>query len=70
MLFIHSYHPIGPIEIILAKCCVKFVWSLHNSDWALYSHILRLTLQNGISTMGENIRYLIPKYDILSIDWS
>ena len=63
--FIHSCHP---IEIILAKCCIKFVWWLYNSNYALYSNILRLSLQN--STIGENVRYLKHKYDYVSSDWS
>ena len=49
--FIHNCHP---IEVILEKRCIKFVWSLFNSNYALYSNILRLSLQNGNSTiMGE-----------------
>ena len=33
-------------------------------------YILRLSLQNGNSTMGENVRYLMHKYDIVNSDWS
>ena len=50
------------IEVILEKRCIKFVWSLFNSNYALYSNILRLSLQNGNSTLGENVRYLMHKY--------
>ena len=52
--------------IILEKRCIKFVWSLYNSNYALYSNILRFSLQNGNSTLGENVRYLMHKYDIVS----
>ena len=45
LLYIHNCHP---IEVILEKRCIKFVWSLFNSNYALYSNILRLFLQNGI----------------------
>ena len=48
--YIHNCHP---IEVILEKRCIKFVWSLFNSNYALYSNILRLSLQNGNSTMGD-----------------
>ena len=65
--YIHNGHP---IEVILEKRCIKFVWSLFNSNYALYSNILRLSLQNGNSTMGENVRYLMHKYDIVNSDWS
>ena len=65
--YIHNCHP---IEVILEKRCIKFVWSLFNSNYALYSNILRLSLQNGNSTMGENVRYLMHKYGIVNSDWS
>ena len=65
--YIHNCHP---IEVILKKRCIKFVWSLFNSNYALYSNILRLSLQNGNSTMGENVRYLMHKYGIVNSDWS
>ena len=65
--FIHNCHP---IEVILEKRCINFVWSLFNSNYALYSNILRLSLRNGNSTMGENVRYLMHKYDIVNSDWS
>ena len=65
--YIHNCHP---IEVILEKRCIKFVWSLFNSNYALYSNILRLILQNGNSTMGENVLYLMQKYGIVNSDWS
>ena len=45
-----------PIEVIFEKRCIKFVWSLFNSNYALYSNILRLSLQNDNLTMGENVQ--------------
>ena len=65
--FIHNYHP---IDVILEKRCTKFVWSLYNSNYALYSNILQFSLQNGNSTLGENVRYLMHKHDIVNSDWS
>ena len=50
--------------------CIKFVWSLYNSNYALYLNVLRFSLQNGNSTLGENVRYLMHKYDIVNSDWS
>ena len=58
------------LEVILEKRCNKFVWSLFNSNYALYSNILRLSLQNCNSTMGKNVRYLMHKYGIVNSDWS
>ena len=63
---IHNCHP---IEVILEKRYTKFVWSLNNSRYALYSNILRFSLQNDNSTMGENVRYLMHKYDIVNSAW-
>ena len=65
--FIHNCHP---IDVILEKRCIKFVWSLYNSNYALYSNILLFSLQNGNSALGENVRYLMHKYDIVNSDWS
>ena len=65
--FINNCHP---IDVILERRYIKFVWSLYNSNYALYLKILRLSSQNGISTMGENVRYLMHKYDIVNSDWS
>ena len=67
LLFIYICHPIG---VILEKRCIKFVWSLDNSNYASYSNISRFFIQNGNSTLGENVRYLIHKYDIVNSDWS
>ena len=67
LTYIHNCHP---IEVIFEKRCIKFVWSLFNSNYALYSNILRLSLQNGNSTLGENVRYLMHKYGIVNSDWS
>ena len=39
------------------------------SNYASYSNILRFSLQNGNSTLGENVRYLMHKYDIVNSDW-
>ena len=43
---------------------------LYNSKNALYSNMLQFSLQNGNSTMDENVRYLMHKYDIVNSDWS
>ena len=65
--FMNNCHP---IDVILEKRCIKFVWSLYDSNYALYSNILRFSLQNGNSTLGEIVRYLMHKYDIVNSDWS
>ena len=63
-------HNCHPIDVILEKRCIKFVWSLYNNNYALYSNTLRFSLQNGNSTLGKNVRYLMHKYDIVNSDWT
>ena len=63
--FIPFIHNCNPIEVILEKCRNTYIWSLYNSNYALSSNILRLSLQNVISTLDENVRYLVHKYEIL-----
>ena len=65
--FIHNCHL---IDVILEKRCIKFVRSLYNSNYALYSNILRFSLQNVIRFWVENVRYIMHKYDIVNSDWS
>ena len=65
--YIHNCHP---IEVILEIRRIEFVTSLFNSNYALHSNILRLSLQNGNSTTGENVRYPMHKYGIVNSDWS
>ena len=68
LLFIHTCYP---IEVILEKRFIKFVWSIHNIYYAAYPNIVRSSLQNGNSTMGENVRCLMHiKYNIVKSDWS
>ena len=43
---------------------------LYNSNYSLYANIVRLSLYNGNSTTGENVRYLMHKYNIVNHDWS
>ena len=68
---LHNCHPIEP-EVILEKRCIKFVWSLYNSNYALYSNILHFSLQNdnSIIHVGENLHYFMHKYDIVNSQWS
>ena len=63
-------HNCNPIDVILEKRCIKFVWSLYNSNYRLYSNILPFSSQNGNSTLSENVRYLMHKYNIVNSDWS
>ena len=55
---------------ILEKRRFKFLWNLLNSENVLFSRICKYSMCNTDSTIGENIRYFIYKYDLLYDDWS
>ena len=68
LLIIH-YLELNRLSQLLSMNYLELI-HLYNSNYALYSNILRFSLQNGNLTMGENVRYLKHKYDIANSDWS
>ena len=58
-----------PIVSILEKRCAKLLWILFNSDNVLFSRICGYSVYNSDTTMGENIRYFMYKYNFLYNDW-
>ena len=58
-----------PINLILEKKCVKYIWNLFNSSHELHKTIVGNCFYNKGSTLAENIRYLMYKYDITINDW-
>ena len=48
-----------PIEILLEKRCIKFIYNIINSEHLLHSRIALYFLYNGDTTLGENIRYFM-----------
>ena len=58
-----------PINLILEKRCIKYIWNLFNSSHELHKAIVRNCFYNKGSTLAENIRYLMYKYDITINDW-
>ena len=51
------------------KRCIKFVWSLFNSIYALYRRIVKMSFTNMNSTIAENIKYFMYKYNFTYYDW-
>ena len=51
------------------KKCVKFLWNLLNSDNVLFSRICKYFVYNSDTTMGENMRYFMYKYNLMYDDW-
>ena len=52
------------IDITLEKRCIKYVWNLIYSNCKLYNNIVKLSLNNVSTTIGENMRYFMYKYMI------
>ena len=66
---IHSIMKSYPIDIILEKRCIKYIWNLINTEQDMYKHIVKLSLYNMNSTIGENIRYFMYKFNIRESEW-
>ena len=60
----------NPIDVILDKRCIKFIWKLMNSDYSMYRNIVNFSVCNSMTTMSENIRYFMFKYQFSYDDWS
>ena len=49
--------------------CIKFIWNFFNSTPELHKTVAINCFYNQGSTLAENIRYLMYKYNILIDDW-
>ena len=66
---VHLINKCDSINCILEKRCVKILWNLFNSDNVLFSRIIRYSMHNSHTTIGENVRYFMYKYKIVYNDW-
>ena len=58
-----------PINLMLEKRCIKFIWNFFNSTHELHKAVAFNCFYNQGSTLAENIRYFMYKYNILIDDW-
>ena len=58
-----------PIDVTLEKRSIKYIWNLINGENKLYGSIVKLSLYNNSTTLGENIRYFTYKYKIYNYEW-
>ena len=65
---VHLINKCNSIVNILETRCIKFLWGLLNSENVLFSRICKFSMCNTDSTIGENIRYFVYKYDLLYDD--
>ena len=66
---VHLINKCNTIVNVLEKRCAKFLSSLFNSDNVLFKRVCRYSFCNCDTTMGENIRYSMYKYNMLYSDW-
>ena len=65
---VHHINICNSIVSILEKRCVKFLWNLLNSDNVLFGRICKYSVYNSDTTMGENMRYFMYKYNLMYDD--
>ena len=58
-----------PINLMLEKRWIKFIWNFFNCTHELHKTVAINCFYNQGSTLAENIRYLMYKYNILIDDW-
>ena len=68
-VLINNINRCAPIDALLEKRCIKFVWSLFNSRYALYRRIVKMSFRNMNSTIAENIKYFTYKDNCTYYDW-
>ena len=59
------------IDSVNAVICkdIKFIWGLMNSEHSLFNNIIKFSLFIMATTIGENIKYFMYKYNIDMSDW-
>ena len=62
------HHINDPIDNIMEKRCIKFIWNLMNST-ILFYRTVKHSLSMSSTTLGENIRYFIFKCGIYMSEW-
>ena len=50
-------------------CLTSILWNMINSNCKLYNNVVKLSLNNVSTTIGENIRYFMYKYKVQEYDW-
>ena len=67
---VHLINGSHDISIILEKRCIKQSWKMLNSECELYNKIVKYCMHNANSTLGENVRYFMYKYNLTLDDWN
>ena len=67
---VHLINKSCSINTVSEKRSIKFIWTLINSPNQLYNQIVKYSLYNCTTIIGENVRYFMNKYDISRYDWN
>ena len=62
-ILVHLINGSHAISIILEKRCIKQSWKMLNSEYVLYNEILKYSMHNANTILGENVRYFMYKYN-------
>ena len=58
-----------PLDIILEKRLLQFIWSIINSENQIVNNVFKFVLNNRRSVLGNNFRYLAFKYKVKCSSW-
>ena len=57
------------IAFMLERRCIRFLYNIFNSENQLHISMIKYSLTNCDSAMGENLRYLMHKYKFDMHQW-
>ena len=66
---LHHINSSDPIDNIMEKRCIQFIWNLMSSDTILVDRTVEHSLSMSSTTLGENMRYFMFKYGIYMSEW-
>jgi hypothetical protein len=66
---LHVINSTLPIDIMIEKRTVKFIWSCINSRNDIVKSVALSSIRSSTSVLGENYRYFSYKYRISPITW-
>ena len=67
---VHLINGSHDISIILEKRSIKQSWKMLVNEYELYNKIVKYSMHNANSTLGENVRYFMYKYNLRLDDWN
>ncbi len=66
---LHVINGTKPIDVLLEKRCIKFVWTCLNTNNYIVRSVMLSATQSSSSVMGENYRHFCYKYSISPLTW-